>query len=662
MAKRIILSSLPVCIIIAIIALVLASLGRGQPSDTPADIEQLKSQVISLIQSGKYDDANSAVVQIIVLSASRDKGHALQQIASAYQNAAQADRAIPLCNYVLQNWPKEDFAVIASMSMAISQIDKGNFDETDAIAGRMTVDYADDPNLPVTLSVIADTYSWRKKFDRAGILYGVIENKFPNSPFASKAKIAIVGVNALSLIEDKKFPTAKEQMLLMISDFNNQPDLYPMLLRIGQEFSWRHSFAEAEIALDEISAKTQDASLSQQAKLWSARSKICSIIAKSNDSEIISSIDKLMSDFNDNAGLPEAVYWVSKEYEWKKGTSIGRDDWYDSPNSVYQKIMLQFNNTPYGAVAEWDQKRLAYRMKIFKLMQEPNQSATDAAIENMITDFKGRPELSGELYWIACGYEEHKEKCPLAKQLYERIVKDCPGTEEAGNSALDLQRRIMCDYFDAGDTNSGTAALDKFVADFGQNLYAGNCLGRAVRGFYLAGKDFKDTNQPDKARQYFQTAATIWERIATNNIQPGTDAAYSYLYAAMNYEQLNKWSQALEIYQKILNDYPGFELACGVQAAIGGCYEMMRDMEGVPKEGVNPLIKEAFKAVLANWPDCYSAVYVSMRLGDMALEEGDIKTAQYYYQQFLTKAKPKDKRIEMVKAKLAELAAQGGNN
>jgi tetratricopeptide (TPR) repeat protein len=679
MAKRIILiSSFPLLVAIAIIAIVLAGIGHGQPGYTPADIEQAKSQVVSLINEGKLDDANSAVDKILVLPASRDKGAALQQIAGTYQNAGQADKAITISDYVLKNWPKENFAVWAGMSMAISQVDKGNIADAEATTSRMIADYADNTDLPVTLSVVADTYSWRKKFDKSGKLYAVIADKFPNSAVAAKARIAIVGVNALAFIDDKNYSLAQQQVDLMLADFNNQPDLPAMLFRIGQEFSWRHQYAEAKDAFDHTANKSSDTSLSQQAKLWSARANVCSLIGKVRDTEVVASIDKLMSDFAGDAGLADAVYWISKEYEWKKGTSINRAGWYDTPNSVYQKLMQQFSDTPYGQQAEWDQKRLAHRMKIFKLMQEPNQSATDAAIETMVADLKSRPELAGELYWIACGYEEHPDKMPQAEQIYARIVKDCTGTDEADRAALDIQRRTICDLFDACDANAAKALLDKFVADFGQNPYSGTCLGRAVRGFYIASAEFRVKKQPEKAKQYCEIAANIWQRLPKDTLQKGIETTYLYFYVAINYHELGRWADAIDNYQKVLDDYPDFEHACGINAAIAVCYESLRDKEGVPKEGVNPLIEQAYKAVLANAAGCYMTKEAAYKLAGMMLDKGDKAGAIKYYQKFLESAKPpqygssanakcsssqkQDDRIEAVKTKIAELTADGGNN
>ena len=125
---------------------------------------------------------------------------------------------------------------------------------------------------------------------------------------------------------------------------------------------------------------------------------------------------------------------------------------------------------------------------------------------------------------------------------------------------------------------------------------------------------------------------------------------------------MGRWDDAIKNYQKVVNNWPEFEYACGINAAIGRCYEALRDKEGVPKEAVNPLIEEAYKAALASNSDCYSNCEVAYRLAGMMLDKGDKASAAKYYEKFLEKAKPKDNRLAPVKAKLAELTAEGGTN
>ena len=595
MAKRIILiSSFPLFVAVAIIAIVLAGIGQGQPASIP-------------VETGKLDDANAAVDKLIA-------------------------------------------------------------------------DYNDNARLAPTLVGTAGQYAWDRKYDSARRLYGAVIDNHPDNPSATKARLGLARLNVLTLIEEKDYSLAQQQVESMAVDFNSESELPAALFHIGKEFTWQHRYSEAKDAFALLIDKPLADSFSREIQLWSARANVCSLIGKSaTDTEIVVAIDKLMSDFAGDAGLAEAVYWISKEYEWKKGTTINRIGWYDNPNSVYQKIMQEFGDTPYGQEAQWDQKRLAHRMKIFKLISEPNQAATEAAVEAMATDLKSRPELASELYWVACGYEEHPDKLQQAKQIYEQVVKDCPGTDEAGRAALDIRRRILCDVLDSGDVNAAYTLVDTFVADFKQNYYAGDCLGRVVIGCYKKAVELRDQNQPEKAMRYREVSANIWERMQKDNLQVASDLAYLYFYVGANYLELKRWDAAIESFQKLLDDWPDFEYACTVQAAIAGSYEVLRDEEGVPKEAVNPLIEQAYKAILANYPGCYETKEVSFRLAGMMLEKGDKTNAAAYYRKFLELSDPnidptrklgcaqlksssQDSRIEAAKAKLAELIAEGGNN
>ena len=585
MAKRIILiSSFPLLAAIAIIAVVLVSIGHGQPTSIPAE-------------TGKLDDANAAVDKLIA-------------------------------------------------------------------------DYNDNARLASTLVGTAGQYAWDRKYGSANKLYRAVVDQNPDNPMATKARLGLARLNALTLIEEKDYSLAQRQVESMAIDFNSEPELPAALFHIGKEFTWQHRYSEAKDTFARIVDKSLADSFSREIRLWSARANVCSLIGKSSDSEIVAAIDKLMSDFAGDAGMAEAVYWISKEYEWKKGTSINRigpstgsgQGWYDTPNSVYQKIMQEFGDTPYGQEAQWDQKRLAHRMKIFKLMQEPNQAATEAAVETMITDLKGRPELASELYWVGCGYEERPDRLQQAKQMYERLVKDCPGTDEAGRAALDIKRRIFSDVLDSCDVNSAYTLLDTFIADFKQNYYAGDCLGRIVIGCYKKAVELRGQKQPEKAVRYNEAAANIWERMQKENLQVASDLAYLYFYVAINYHEMGRWEDAINNYQKVLDDWPDFEHACGINAAIAFCYESLRDKEGVPKEGINPLIEEAYKAVLADATGCYMTKETAYKLAGMMLDKNDKAGAVKYYKKFLETSRPDDGRLAPVKAKLAELAAEGGAN
>jgi tetratricopeptide (TPR) repeat protein len=114
------ISPCPVCFVVLFI--ISAGISFGQPTD----IDSAKMQIISLIEAGKLTEADAATTGIMDLPDSNDKGHALQEIASAYQQAKEYDKTIKICDYVLKNWPKENFAIWSKMSLFFSQLGKGD--------------------------------------------------------------------------------------------------------------------------------------------------------------------------------------------------------------------------------------------------------------------------------------------------------------------------------------------------------------------------------------------------------------------------------------------------------------------------------------------------------------------------------------------------------
>ena len=126
-------------------------------------------------------------------------------------------------------------------------------------------------------------------------------------------------------------------------------------------------------------------------------------------------------------------------------------------------------------------------------------------------------------------------------------------------------------------------------------------------------------------------------------------------YAAGCRQFQGKWDGALKYYQKVAEDYPDSKYACWAQAAVGWCYEALRDLNHAPKEAINPLAEEAYKAVLDKYPDCLMNTQAAYRLAELSVEKGDKASAIMYYKKYLELAKLNDAQAEKIEAKIASL-------
>ena len=105
----------------------------------------------------------------------------------------------------------------------------------------------------------------------------------------------------------------------------------------------------------------------------------------------------------------------------------------------------------------------------------------------------------------------------------------------------------------------------------------------------------------------------------------------------------------------MVDDYADFEYVGGAQCAIGWSYETLRNSGKIPKEQANPIIEQAYTAVLTKYPDCYVANYAAFQLAGMSAEKGDKISAIAYYKKFLELANPQDVRIASAKEILEKL-------
>jgi tetratricopeptide (TPR) repeat protein len=548
-------------------------------------------------------------------------------------------------------------SIESAQAQVFSFIEGNKWDEADAAVDKILTDYAGNENLPSVLSDFADTYCWHRKYDGAERMYRFIIDKSYDSVWTTKANLNLSRIEIVKLIEQKKFSKAKELTDYMVADFRDEPNLPVALFHIGQEFGWQRSYPDSKRAFDLIIELFPSSPRAAEVRLWSARANICSLIIgkKVKDEEIIAAIDKLLSDFEGDSRLADTLFWISREYEWTRGTSDDRTEWYNAPNSIYERLMGQFK---YGQ-AEWDYKRLNHRMKIFNLLKGADsfdsaqdwQNAVDTAIEEMIEDLNERPEVAGELYWIACGYEE-QEKSSLAKEIYGRIIAEFPDTAEADNAVLDNRRLDIWESIKAGNQNEANILTDEFIADFNHHPYSGECLSRVSLKCFQSASYLKKQQQFESAKDYYSIAQDLWLRIIQ---ELPCNLAESYYAVAACCQQRGDWDGAVEYYQKVVDEFPDYKYAGGSQCAVGWCFEVLRDSNQIPKEIVNPMIENAFVSVLTNYPDCYVADYAAYQLADMCDKKGDNVNAISYYKKFLELANPANTRIKIAEGRIAEL-------
>jgi len=503
----------------------------------------------------------------------------------------------------------------------------GQYDQANEAIDTLAGNFAGNPDLPETLYWVAERFKRFDRFEDAKLLYQRIVDNYPESPWAAKAGFAVARADVMLLFLAGDYSGVNESLDKLAVDFAGNPDLPEALYWITERFERQSRFAEAGQNYERIVRDYPYSQFAASAKLGASKAEIMGLVMSGQYEQAGEALDKLSADFAGHPDLPWALYWIGERYE-----RAGRP--YEALN-VYRRIAEDYPSSTYAEKANSRIAELGVAAPVE--LQDSNQAGEDvstAALE--------QEESAVELYRLAREYEDQPEMAALAGQTYQQLIEQYPGTIKADKAVLDIRRLEIQDALDSEDANTAEALLDKFIVDFKDHPYAIGCLDRAGTKYYLAARELKKKGQLQQARENFARAEGIWQRVIVDLsegfVNPAGPGGFYYIIAVCRQEQKN-WAGAIEYFQNVAADYPDFEYVCGAQAAVGWCYEALRDAENLSKEAVDPIIEEAYTAVLVTYPDCYIAHHAAYRLGEMSYEKGDDANAILYYRKFLTLAK-----------------------
>ena len=242
-------------------------------------------------------------------------------------------------------------------------------------------------------------------------------------------------------------------------------------------------------------------------------------------------LDKLLTDFAGNGGLPEALYDIAAEYERLKK--------YQKAKELYGGIIQNYPNTSLAAKATLDIPKadilaliksgqaaaaqaaidsfvsqfssdsnivaalndIAYQwrryknypkaIELYQYVADTWPSAADAmlaqmgvaksnveagnfnaavpAIDRLLSNYSAHPYLPTAIHYIARRYRK-AEKYQEAKSLYQQIIQRYPNTSHAGNAQIEITKMDILAYINAGNHTAATTVTDKLLADFSGHL------------------------------------------------------------------------------------------------------------------------------------------------------------------------------------------------
>jgi tetratricopeptide (TPR) repeat protein len=213
------------------------------------------------------------------------------------------------------------------------------------------------------------------------------------------------------------------------------------------------------------------------------------------------------------------------------------------------------------------------------------QPEAEAAYQELLAKFSDHEHLAKAVDHVADKYRQ-LGKYEKARELYQYIVDHWP---EAGH-AVDSQRGVVISSIRLGDQPAARSAIVKLLADFPANEDVAEVI-------YEIADEYLRLGNPPKALRFYQRAVadwsrsegTIWSRaaVAMLNIALGdgagaesaveelisgssssSDVAKAIDHIADKYRSREKYKEARQLYQYIVNTWPDAEYAMEAQRSV----------------------------------------------------------------------------------------------
>ena len=263
-------------------------------------------------------------------------------------------------------------------------------------------------------------------------------------------------VEIISSIENQKYNEVEKAVDKLISDFAGNQGLSEALYGIAEEYRWAGKSEEASAIYKKVVQNFPQSWHAARAEIGIPRENVTHLIALGDYPSAQKAIDKMISDFAEHPDLADALYWVADKYRWS-----GR---HEEAKALYQRIVQDYPNSGVASKAKFG----IPREEITSLIGSGDYSGAQKAIDRMAADFADDPDLADTLYQIAETYRwsiRHDE----AKDLYQRIVRDYPNSAVASKAKFGIPREEITSLIESGNQAGVQNAIDKMAADFAKD-------------------------------------------------------------------------------------------------------------------------------------------------------------------------------------------------
>jgi tetratricopeptide (TPR) repeat protein len=304
-----------------------------------------------------------------------------------------------------------------------------------------------------------------------------------------------------------------------------------------------------------------------------------------NDAAAEAATNKLIANYSGYKPIARAVCQIADQYYQSQR--------HQNADKLYQKIVEKWPDT---GDAMWAQMHIA-----MSNIRDGNVAA-EAATDKLLTNYAGQENITEAACQIADQYSQ-SQKYQQADKLYQEIIERCGAKHAILAKAGMVKLNILL-----GNEAAAEAAINKLITDFSGHPDLPRTLLIIGEEYYKKGLSKESEGPADQARDHFEKAVKMWGRLI-NEFPNSALIPETCCWAGDCYHKLGQYEKSIQCFQKVVDNYPGYEYAWHAQFMVGRCYEGLKDTGAIEKSVADAQINTAYEQLLKKYPDCPVAEY-----------------------------------------------------
>ena len=330
--------------------------------------------------------------------------HALHDIGYLYQGRRRYGEAREIFEYIVQNFPGNEYEVwalggVASVSLKLGDTAAGN-----AAADRLIAEFAADSNMPFLANDVGAGYLRCKEYGRAEQFFTRALNGEPAAEQKMWARAGLAKAK-VGLGECGEAHSVVEQL---IGEFGGNEQLAEQLNDIGGSFKQAGREQDAETVYGVMVENYPSSKAVQRLQLSTLSRQIELLIRAEKPVEARAAVSSMIAGYGSSPDIARTLYSIARKYE---------DGHYqEEADGLYTTILSDYSDSEEAGKAELGKKALAAA----SLVRGGSDELVQQKVSELLADanYAGNPELALRIFLIGEEYY-FKVKDARAQGLYE---------------------------------------------------------------------------------------------------------------------------------------------------------------------------------------------------------------------------------------------------